>query len=307
MTASASSVAAIRRFNRFYTQRIGVLQEGLNRSPFSLTSARVLYEIAQRSQTTASEIGSALALDAGYLSRILSTFTRDGLIHRTTSGDDARKTVLELTAKGQRAFARLNEHTQTDIMSMIGSLHRDDQRRLVAAMTTIESVLGGTADAPAKVTLRAPRSGDYGWVIQRHGELYAQEYHWNEEFEGLVAGIVANFIKHFDAKREQSWIAEVDGENAGCVFLVKKSETVAQLRMLLVEPSARGRGIGRRLVEECIEFARRAGYKRIILWTNDVLHAARHIYQSHGFRLTEEEKHHSFGADLIGQTWELKL
>ena len=307
MTASASSVAAIRRFNRFYTQRIGVLQEGLNRSPFSLTSARVLYEIAQRSQTTASEIGSALALDAGYLSRILSTFTRDGLIHRTTSGDDARKTVLELTAKGQRAFARLNEHTQTDIMSMIGSLHRDDQRRLVAAMTTIESVLGCTADAPAKVTLRAPRSGDYGWVIQRHGELYAQEYHWNEEFEGLVAGIVANFIKHFDAKREQSWIAEVDGENAGCVFLVKKSETVAQLRMLLVEPSARGRGIGRRLVEECIEFARRAGYKRIILWTNDVLHAARHIYQSHGFRLTEEEKHLSFGADLIGHTWELKL
>jgi DNA-binding MarR family transcriptional regulator/N-acetylglutamate synthase-like GNAT family acetyltransferase len=303
----ARRVAAIRRFNRFYTQRIGVLSEQLNRSPFSLTEARVLYEIAHREESTASEIGSDLGLDAGYLSRILSAFARKKLIRKKASSSDARKSLLRLTDRGQQAFARLNAESQHDISSLLSRVAVGDQRRLITAMRTIESALSAEPEHGAPFILRPPRAGDMGWVVERHGILYAEEYGWNEEFEALVAQIVADFIRNFDPKRERCWIAERRGENAGCVFLVKKRGKIAQLRLLLVEPSARGLGIGKRLVGECIRFSRRAGYRKMMLWTNDVLHAARHIYERNGFRLVEEKKHHSFGHDLVGQNWELRL
>jgi DNA-binding MarR family transcriptional regulator/N-acetylglutamate synthase-like GNAT family acetyltransferase len=307
MDSMARRVAAMRRFNRFYTQRIGILDERLNRSPFSLTEARVLYEIAHREESTASEIGSDLGLDAGYLSRILSAFARKKLIRKKASSSDARKSLLRLTGHGQQAFARLNAESQHDISSLLSRTAVGDQRRLITAMRTIERALEAEPENGAPFILRPPRAGDMGWVVERHGILYAEEYGWNEEFEALVAQIVADFVRNFDPKHERCWVAERRGENAGCVFLVKKSETISKLRLLLVEPSARGLGIGKRLVSECIRFARRAGYRKMMLWTNDVLHAARHIYERNGFRLVEEEKHHSFGHDLVGQNWELKL
>ncbi len=300
-------VAGVRRFNRFYTQRIGILQESLLRSPFSLTEARVLYEIAHRQQPTASEIAVDLALDAGYLSRILGGFTRQKLVRRSASEADGRKTHLHLTEKGQQAFARLNAESHHEIGGILSAIPTSNQRRLLDAMNTIETILGAQPEHGVPYLLRPPQSGDMGWVVQRHGALYAEEYGWNDEFEGLVAEIVAHFIRHFDPRRERCWIAEREGENVGSVFLVKKTKRVAKLRLLLVEPKARGLGIGKRLVSECIRFARQAGYKMLMLWTNDVLHAARHIYISNGFKLLKDEKHHSFGHDLVGQTWELKL
>lgn len=302
-------VSAVRRFNRFYTQKIGVLQEGLNRSPFSLTGARVLYEIAHRPDTTASEIGADLALDAGYLSRILTGFAKRRLVRKSASTNDGRKSHLQLTDKGRKAFAKLNAQSHADVAKMIAPIGAHQKKRLLDAMQTIESLLSSaTRDTrPATFTIRTHRPGDMGWVVERHGVLYSTEYGWNEEFEALVASIVAKFIQNLKPDRERCWIAERDGENAGCVFLVEKSPAVAQLRCLLVEPSARGLGIGKRLVDECLAFARACGYKKMILWTNDVLHAARHIYQANGFTLIDEERHHSFGHDLVGQTWELKL
>ncbi len=279
-------VEAIRRFNRFYTRQIGVLTEGLLNSMFSLTEARVIYELAHQEQTTASALGDELGLDAGYLSRMLQSFKKHGLIDTQPSEADRRQRVLRLTPAGQEAFAMLNARSYRQIEAMLNQISLDDQQRLVAAM-------------------RGP--GDIGWVVYRHGVLYAEEYGWDEHFEALVASVVAQFIQNYDPKRERCWIAEMNGEIAGSVFLVKQSDTVAKLRLLLVEPKARGLGIGTRLVGECIRLARQLGYTTLTLWTNSVLLAARHIYVQAGFQLVSQEQHHSFGHDLVGETWELLL
>lgn len=301
------SVEAVRRFNRFYTKQIGVLQDGLLSSPFSLTEARVLYELAHRDKPTASEFGKELGLDAGYLSRILRGFEKRGLVEKGPSETDGRQSLLWLTEQGREAFAPLDARSRDEIGAMLDNLSAAQQGRLTEAMRTIEALLGARPDSKAPYLLRPHQPGDMGWVVSRHGVLYAREYGWDERFEALVAEIAAAFIRTFDPKRERCWIAEKDGENVGSVFLVAQSETVAKLRLLLVEPEARGLGIGARLVDECVRFARQAGYRKITLWTNDVLHAARHIYQRAGFQLVHEEPHHSFGHDLNGQTWELTL
>jgi DNA-binding MarR family transcriptional regulator/GNAT superfamily N-acetyltransferase len=300
-------VAAVRRFNRFYTRQIGVLQEGLLRSAFSLTQVRVLYELAQRGQATATELGRDLGLDGGYLSRLLAGFQAKGLLDRVASGDDARQSLLRLTRKGRATFATLDARSDRDVASLLERLREPEQRRLVGAMSAIEGLLGPRAEPRAPYLLRPHRPGDMGWVVHRHGVVYAEEYGWDEGFEGLVARIVADFAKGHDPRRERCWIAERDGENVGSVFLVQRSPGVAQLRLLLVEPSARGLGIGGRLVQECVELARRARYRKIMLWTNDGLDAARHLYERAGFRLVKEEPHQSFGEGLVGQTWELDL
>ena len=300
-------VEAVRRFNRFYTQTIGVLQEGLLESPFSLTEVRVLYEIAHRADPTASELARDLALDAGYLSRILRNFERKGLVARTRSESDARRSHLALTDEGRATFAPLNAHAHDEVGAMLGKLAAGDRDRVVDAMERIERLLGARPQAKTPYVLRSHRSGDMGWVVHRHGVLYAQEYGWDERFEGLVAEVVAKFIHDFDPKRERCWIAEKDGEIVGSVFLVAHSKTVAQLRLLLVEPAARGLGIGARLVAECERFARQAGYRKITLWTNSILVAARRIYEAGGYRLVHSEPYHGFGHDLVGETWDLKL
>ncbi len=298
---------AVRRFNRFYTQQIGVLQEGLLSSPFSLTEGRVIYELAHHETTTATELGNELGLDAGYLSRILGEFKQRGLIDKKPSKEDGRQSLLWLTEQGQQAFAMLNARSHHEIEAMLSGLPTGDQKRLLQAMLSIEKLLDAQPEHSLPYLLRMHQPGDMGWVVYRHGVLYAEEYGWDEHFEALVAEIVANFIQNFDAKKERCWIAEMDGEIVGSVFLVIKSEQVAKLRLLLVEPKARGMGIGTRLVDECIRFARRVGYQKITLWTNSVLSAARHIYEKAGFRLVEQDAHHSFGHDLVGETWELEL
>jgi DNA-binding MarR family transcriptional regulator/GNAT superfamily N-acetyltransferase len=301
-------VGAVRRFNRFYTKRIGVLHEGLLGSALSLTEVRVLYELAHREQPTAAALAKELDLDAGYLSRILRGFRRRGLISKTPSRTDGRQSLLSLTAKGREVFAPLNQRSHDDVAAMLRELPADKQRRLVEAMSTIETLLGAVPPEPkVPYLLRPHQPGDMGWVVHRHGMLYAQEYGWDETFEALVAEITAKFIQGFDPKRERCWIAEREGEVVGSVFLVKQSETVAKLRLMYVEPKARGLGIGSRLVHECIRFARQVGYRKITLWTNSVLRAARRIYERAGFRLVREEPHHSFGHDLIGETWEVEL
>jgi DNA-binding MarR family transcriptional regulator/N-acetylglutamate synthase-like GNAT family acetyltransferase len=304
--ATISSVSAIRHFNRFYTQKIGVVEEKVYDRPWSLTEARVLYELASRAGVTAAQLATDLGLDPGYLSRVLSRFETRKLLRRATRSDDRRKSVLTLTEKGKQEFARIDKRSSDQIAEMIEELSPAHQQQIVTSMQTIESLLEPSSGGEAYI-LRPPNPGDYGWVIQRHGAIYAAEFGWSEEFEALVAEIMVHFIRRFDPRRERAWIAERDGQNAGCVFLVKKSERVAQLRCLLVEPTARGLGIGARLVEECIRFAEQHGYKKMILWTNDILHAARHIYEQCGFKLVEEKKHRSFGHDLVGQTWELHL
>ncbi len=306
-TGLSQRIEAVRRFNRFYTQQIGVLHEGLLESPFSLTEARVIYELAQHKETTATQLGNDLGLDPGYLSRILRRFEKQGLIDKRPSKTDGRRSILWLTEQGQEAFAMLNARSLDEIEAMLNEQSTEDQNRLVAAMGVIEGLLGGRSEDQVPYLLRTHQPGDMGWVVHRHGVLYAEEYSWDEQFEGLVAGIVAGFIQNYDPRRERCWIAEKDGENVGSVFLVKHSDTVAKLRLLLVEPKARGLGIGTRFVNECIRFARQGGYKKIALWTNSVLLAARHIYQKTGFSLVHEEPHHSFGHDLIGETWELEL
>jgi DNA-binding MarR family transcriptional regulator/GNAT superfamily N-acetyltransferase len=300
-------VETVRRFNRFYTQQIGVLNEGLLRSPFSLTEARVIYELAHHEKTTATDLGNELDLDAGYLSRILRGFKKHGLIDKQPSKIDGRQSILWLTEQGQQAFATLNARSHNEIEAVLNELSTEDQNRLVEAMHIIEGLLGAGPEHKVPYLLRPHQPGDMGWVAHRHGVLYAEEYGWDEQFEALVASIVAEFIQKYDPKRERCWIAEKDGENVGSVFLVKKSDAIAKLRLLLVEPKARGLGIGTRLLNECIRFARQVGYQKITLWTNSVLVAARHIYEQAGFRLVHEKAHYSFGHNLIGETWELDL
>ncbi len=302
------TIPAVRSFNRFYTRQIGVLREGLLQSRFSLAEVRVLYEIAHREQPTASELCQQLGLDPGYLSRILRGFEKRGLVRKSASQKDGRQSLLELTTRGRETFATLNLRQNAEIATWLRRLPVSEQARLVQAMRVIESVLGAGPEPKTSYILRPHQPGDMGWVVHRHGVLYALEYGYDETFEALVAEIAAKFIQHFDPKRERCWIAERDGEVVGSVFLVKKSKTVAKLRLLLVEPSARGLGIGKRLVGECLRFARQAGYKKIVLWTQSELPAARHIYQQAGFRLVKQEKHRSWGRDdLVSQIWELKL
>lgn len=300
-------VGFVRRFNRFWTRQIGVLREGYLESPFSLTEVRILYELAHCDETTASELGEELGLDAGYLSRILRGFEKQGLIHKRPSEADGRRRLLRLTERGQEAFAPLDARSRDDVGAMLGGMSIERQEHLVGAMRTIEGLLSARPEPEVPYILRLHRPGDMGWVVHRHGVLYAREYGWDERFEALVAEIVAQFIQQYDPKLERCWIAEREGEIVGCVFLVRESEEIAKLRLLLVEPKARGLGIGSRLVEECVRFARQAGYRKITLWTNDVLDAARGIYERVGFRLVHGEPHHSFGYDLVGQTWELRL
>jgi len=285
---------AFRRFNRFYTRLIGVLNEHLLETPFSLTQARVIYELANRGQVTASEICTSLNLDAGYLSRMVSDFQKRGLVNKTATKADARAAILALTSPGRKAFEDLDRSSRLESEAILNSLSAVDQDRLLLAMRTIEEMLDPASRETERIPyiLRPPRPGDLGWVVKANGELYSRE---------------AKFAKNCDRKREQCWIAEMDGDSVGSVFLVRKTETVAKLRLLIVDPKARGLGIGKRLVDECTTFARLAGYKKISLWTNSVLSAARSIYQEAGYKLTKSEKHHSFGRDLIGETWELKL
>lgn len=311
----ADRVGAVRRFNRFYTRVVGALDEGHLCTRFSLAEARVLYELAHRREPTAAAVGRDLGLDAGYLSRLLRGLEGRGLVARAPSPTDGRESTLALTAAGRAAFADLDAHARAAVGALLAPLAEDAQMRVVAAMRTIATELGqpgalGARTAPAAaVTLRAPRSGDLGWVVERHGALYAAEYGWDAAFEALVARIVADFGTRHDPARERAWIAEVAGARAGSVFLVRHPERpgVAKLRLLLVEPSARGLGVGTRLVEECTAFARAAGYHTVTLWTNSVLAAARRVYQAAGYQLVEEAPHHSFGHDLVGQTWELAL
>jgi DNA-binding MarR family transcriptional regulator/N-acetylglutamate synthase-like GNAT family acetyltransferase len=310
--AHRASVAAVRRFNRFYTRQIGVLRKTYLDSPYSLGEMRVLYELAQNDRLTASDIARALDLDAGYLSRLLRNFEKRGLISRKTSKKDARQSHLALTARGRKLFAPMEERSQRDAGAMLDKLKPAQQSRIVAAMTSIETLLtnGQTAkfDAKPSYTLRDPQAGDFGWIISRHAELYLQEYGWGEPFEGLCAQIVADFVNNFDAERERCWIAELNGENVGCVMLVKDDQPrVARIRLLLVDPKARGLGLGAKLVDECVRFARAAGYAKITLWTHSVLTAARHVYEKAGFTLTSSEPRHTWGKDVVAEFWDLDL
>jgi len=300
----------MRRFNRFYTRQIGVLRKTYLESPYSLGEARILYEVAQARSPTASDVGRALDLDAGYLSRVLQSLERNGLIERTVSARDARQSHLALSARGKKAFAPLERRSQRNTGAMLDKLAPTDQSRLISAMRTVERLLGGgERETPAHrhYVLRAPRPGDFGWIVKRHAELYALEYGWIEPFEGVCAQIVADFVNKFDKKRERCWIAEMDGENVGSIILAKETESVARVRLLLLDPKARGLGLGARLVDECITFARRTGYKKITLWTHRVLVAARHIYENAGFKLTRSERHRSWGKQVVGEHWDLAL
>jgi DNA-binding MarR family transcriptional regulator/GNAT superfamily N-acetyltransferase len=315
MNPADQRVAAVRRFNRFYTRRIGVLQEGLLHTPFTLTESRLLWELAHRTSATASELATALDLDAGYLSRLLRTFRERGLVRTTPSKDDARAQQLSLTAAGRKAFAPLDERSQREVTGLLGALADPQQQALLEAMRTIETLLGDADARRTPFVLRPHRPGDMGWVASRHGVLYAQEYGWDMTFEALVARIAGRFVEQFDPARECCWIAERDGIGMGSVFLVQARDEatdaplpgVAQLRMLLVEPAARGHGLGVTLVRECERFARQTGYHTIRLWTNSVLLAAREIYRRAGYTLIASEPHRSFGKDLVGETWELAL
>jgi DNA-binding MarR family transcriptional regulator/N-acetylglutamate synthase-like GNAT family acetyltransferase len=303
VTDTVDRVAAVRAFNRFYTGRIGVLGEGFLRTPHSLTEARVLYELGRRDVVEVAELRRELEIDAGYLSRLLSRLEDQALVTRERSKDDGRRQRVRLTEGGAAAFAELDRRSAAEIGELLEGLGEQRQRRLVAAMQAIAGLLDDDPRADAAVVLRAPHPGDYGWIVHRHGAQYADEYGWDETFEALVARIVADYAERHDPKREAAWIAEVDGEPVGCVLCVRKDDATAQLRLLLVDPWARGLGLGAQLVDACVDFARAAGYERMVLWTNDVLVAARRIYVAAGFELVEEEPHHSFGHDLVGQIW----
>jgi DNA-binding MarR family transcriptional regulator/GNAT superfamily N-acetyltransferase len=308
VTVAAGPIAAVRDFNRFYTRVIGVLSEGLLHTPYSLTEARVIFELAQRGRTEVTDLRRDLGLDPGYLSRMLRRFESDGLVVREVSAVDARRQVIGLTEQGRSAYSTLDRRSAEGIAGLLGHLDDAQQRRLLSAMGAVRDLLGSaTRPARANVTLREPGPGDLGWVVARHGAVYAREYGWDASFEALVARIVADFVDHRDPHRERGWIAEIDGERVGCVFCVRADDDTATLRLLLVEPTARGSGVGARLVEECLAYARGAGYERITLWTNDVLVAARRIYERAGFVLVDRQPHHSYGHDLMGEIWERAL
>ena len=323
MPISAEQIARVRAFNRDYTRRIGVLSQGLLDSPYSLTEVRVMYEIAHRSGVTAAELADELDLDRGYLSRLLKGFETKKLLARAASADDGRRQHLRLTPAGLRVFEPLERRSQEQVKGMLTALDEERRRAVLKAMEVIQGALADSnasaagkaaVTSPARpgergssVTLRPHRVGDMGWVVQRHGELYAQEYDWNEEFEALVAEITVEFVRKLDATRERCWIAELDGKRVGCIFLVAKDTTTAKLRLLLVEPETRGLGVGRTLVTECVKFAREMGYQKIVLWTQENLAAARHLYDQAGFRRISRDPHHSFGHDLVAETWELEL
>jgi DNA-binding MarR family transcriptional regulator/GNAT superfamily N-acetyltransferase len=300
-------IAAVRRFSRFYTRQLGLLQESLVHTRFSLTEARVLYELAHRDTVTASELAAYLDLDHGYLSRILRRFGEEGLLKKARAENDARQSVISITAKGRKAFAPLNKNSHDQVAAMLQRLQPQQQQRVVGAMAAVEALLGDAPKSIPAIVLRPHEPGDMGWVASAHGAIYAAEYGWDMRFEALVAKIAAEFIENFDARRERCWIAELDGERVGSVFVVRKTDEIAKLRLLILDPKARRLGLGRRLVEECLRFARSAGYSSMTLWTQSILTAARTIYEQAGFRLTASEPHHSFGADLIGETWEREL
>lgn len=302
-TQLATAIEAVRKFSRFYTSKIGTLSD----IPYPLAEARVIYELSTLGSTTATELGEIVGLDAGYLSRILKKQQDAKLIEKKTSDQDARKSILTLTSKGRSEFATLDRASRSRLAMVLKDLAPSDLQRILQSMTTIENLLGENELKDRQYILRDPRPGDYGWIIESNGRLYAEQYNWNSSYEALVAEIVAKFVQTFDASRERCWIAERDGQNVGSVFLVKKSATVAKLRMLIVEPRARGLGIGKRLVEECTRFARQSGYKKITLWTQSILTAARRIYKSVGYELVASEPNHLFGHELVSETWELKL
>lgn len=304
-----AQVAAVRRFNRFYTRLVGALDEGHLHTAFALAEARVLYELANRAAPTATELGRELRLDAGYLSRLLQGLTRKGLVKRKRSLDDGRENLLTLTAAGRATFDDLDARARCDVATLLAPLSDSARRRLLEAIHTIEATLGSAPRDQPPYVLRPHRVGDMGFVVHRQAVLYATEYGWTAEYEALISRIVADFLDHYDPVRERCWIAERNGEMAGSVFLIRHPERkrTAKLRMLYVEPTARGLGIGGRLVSECTQFARAAGYRKITLWTNSILTSARRLYEAEGYRLVDEEPHHSFGKDLVGQTWELRL
>jgi DNA-binding MarR family transcriptional regulator/GNAT superfamily N-acetyltransferase len=304
---SDGQVAAVRAFNRFYTRKLGVLDQQLLKSPYSLSEARVLYELAHREDLSAKEIGSELGLDAGYLSRIVQNFDENGLITRKLLPSDRRQYRLSLTAKGRQAFARLERSSQDDVGAMLAALPASGSQKLIDAMAVIERLLGAPDTPPPAAILRGPRPGDMGWVVQSHGALYASEYGFDSSFEGLVAEITAKFLASFDASRERCWIADIDGAQVGSIFLVRHTDDVAKIRLLLVDPAGRGQRLGQRLVAECIAFAKACGYRKITLWTQSILLAARKIYQDAGFVLVASEANRSFGQSLISETWELEL
>lgn len=307
MASLDARVAAVRRFNRFYTKEIGVLQEPYLHTSFSLAEARVLYEIAHLAQPAAVEVCRALALDAGYLSRILKGLEQRRLLSRAKSSSDGRQQILSLTPKGREQLATLNGRSQEEIRQKLARLPVERQERIVVALDTVFEAMSAPAPRTPACVLRPHEAGDMGWIVERHGVLYSREYGWNGMLESMTAKIVADFLKHYDAGRERCWIAEREGERLGSIFVVRKSDMVAQLRLLLVEPSARGLGLGKRLVDEAVRFARRARYARMVLWTHTVLDTARHLYEQAGFRLVKEKKHSNFGPELTGQIWELKL
>lgn len=307
MPVTREQIEEVRAFNRDYTRRIGVLAQGLLESPFSLTEVRVMYEIAHRPNILAASLTEELGLDRGYLSRILKRFEAQGLLWRGASKRDARRRPLRLTEAGRRVFAPLERRAQQQVRAMLSELDPLHQAGVLGAISAIRSAFS-SGGLPVQVTLRPHRPGDMGWVVERHGAVYFEEYGWNEEFEALVAAITAEFIRKLDPARERCWIAQADGRRVGCIFLVAgDAPGVAKLRLLLVEPAARGLGLGGRLVRECVDFARAAGYERITLWTQENLTAARHLYEHAGFRRTARQPHHSFGKDLIGETWELEV
>jgi DNA-binding MarR family transcriptional regulator/predicted GNAT family acetyltransferase len=303
----AVAVNAVRAFNRFYTRYIGALGDHHLDSPYSLTEMRVLYELAHRDALTATAVGGDLGLDAGYLSRILRRFESRGLVARAAAADDARRSLLRMTPRGRREFAPLERRTREEVAARFRPLPPHDRRQVVAAMQTIERLLGGAREDGEPYLLRPHRPGDIGWVVQRHGALYAQEYGYTDAFEAVVAHIAADFLDHFDPSRDRCWIAERGGDNVGSAFVVRKSKTVARLRMLIVDPKARGLGIGRRLVDECLRFAREAGYRSMTLWTHSQLTSARKIYRQAGFRLVHKAPTRAFGKDLVDETWDLSL
>lgn len=303
----SASVEDVRRFNRFYTKRIGLLEQGLLKTRFPLTQARIIFELAQHEQSTAKELIGELGLDPGYLSRILTTFEKDGLIRKMQSRSDSRLRFLKLTARGRKSFTTLNNRSGREVKGLLEGLSGEDRQRLTHAMHTIEDVLGSEPKPALSYLLRNHRPGDIGWMIHRHGVLYAEEYGFDETFEALAAEILARFIQSHDPKRERIWIAESNGEWIGSVMIVDGGHQVAKLRLLLVEPKARGRGIGRQLVNECLDFSKRNGYRKITLWTQSVLKEARQLYSNFGFKVIKQEPHKSFGHSLIAETWELEL